>query len=160
MNDCESDRKGSQIKAADLTVTYTYMSKSSWVIWIWEPNVYHITFATNRSFFWKNKLWLLSVGCADNSFPRCCIKLDNQRSKEGKKPSNETAILRLNWTEHFCCFSFLLTVLTVMIVNASFFFLEQTKINCTCLQAPFEQLPIWCGPCCQTQLFSQRREGL
>lgn len=47
----------------------------------------------------------------------------------------------------------------LMIVNASFFFLEQTKINCTCLQAPFEQLPIWCGPCCQTQLFSQRRGG-
>lgn len=155
MNDCESDRKGSQIKAADLTVTYTYMSKSSWVIWIWEPNVYHITFR-NKSKLFLEKQTLTFVGCADNPFCKCCIKLDNKRSKEGKKPSNETAILRLNWTEHFCCFSFLLTY----VCQCFLFFLEQTKINCTCLQAPFEQLPIWCGPCCQTQLFSQRREGL
>lgn len=60
-----------------------------------------------KLFFEKQTLTF--VGCADNSFCKCCIKLDNQRSKEGKKPSNETAILRLNWTEHFCCFSFLLT---------------------------------------------------
>lgn len=32
-----------------------------------------------------------------------------KEAKRENKPSNETAILRLNWTEHFCCFSFLLT---------------------------------------------------
>lgn len=33
----------------------------------------------------------------------------SKKQRRKKKPPNETAILRLNWTEHFCCFSFLLT---------------------------------------------------
>lgn len=47
VNDGESDRKDSEVKAADSTATYTYMSKSSGS----EPNIYQIKFTANQNTF-------------------------------------------------------------------------------------------------------------
>lgn len=102
VNDCETDREGLQIKAAGLTVTYTYMSKSSCVIWLWEQDVYHITFPTTPSLFFVlgGKQSLTFVESSKYSIIFVINVAFTGRSTEQKWKSSltEPSILRLNWT--------------------------------------------------------------
>lgn len=79
VNDCESDRKGSKIKAADLTVSDIHIHVKVQLSYL-DMGAKHLSHHA------RNKLKLLLLGGEkQTSFHICCIKLDHQRSKGGKK---------------------------------------------------------------------------